>query len=620
MERWRQFSGGRLATGGRLKLFVALTLLFLPLVGEAQQLVMCDPALVTPCTTAPISNTNAGDPAYVAFGKQNNNWDVLSPLFSIPPGAIIGNDGSPNAIQILTTLPFTLLPSAGGTGATSISGLIKGNGTSAFTSALVTDVTSLFGVSCSSSTFLRGDGLCAAPPGGSSSANPSASVGPTAVNGTATTFMTSDSAPGVNLGASYTWTGTHTFNGVLQGSGLSAALASPPAIGNVAAATGAFTTLQAVGTVSGTGFNTLFASPPSIGNVAPGTGAFTALTATTVNGNTVTAGTGTLTIAAGKTLTASNSLTLAGTDGTTQTTPSVSSSLAAVSDLQQFTTSGSFTWNKPTGSPKVTHIGCIGGGASGASGARTASGTSNSGGAAGGGAFYNDLWIATVSLGSTETVTVGAGGASVAGVSSNGAGNSGNNGNASTFGAWLTVGGGFVAAASSGQGGSNTTSTGGAGASGATGASGGGAGTGNAGANGTNGSVGGGAGGGGANGGAGTNGGGTGSGSAPGGGAGGGVSTGPTAQTGGASGVSATAASLAGAAICASGSSGTITNKPFSGGQAGSGGGGCTSATAGAGGAGALGGGGGGGGGAVGQTSGAGGAGGNGACWAETFF
>jgi len=46
---------------------------------------------------------------------------------------------------------------------------------------------------------------------------------------------------------------------------------------------------------------------------------FVAITTTTLNGNTFTTGTGTLTIAAAKTLTASNTLTLAGTDGKTLT-------------------------------------------------------------------------------------------------------------------------------------------------------------------------------------------------------------------------------------------------------------------------------------------------------------
>jgi hypothetical protein len=42
-------------------------------------------------------------------------------------------------------------------------------------------------------------------------ANPTAQVGPTAVNGVATTVMRSDAAPAINLGASYSWTGAHSF-------------------------------------------------------------------------------------------------------------------------------------------------------------------------------------------------------------------------------------------------------------------------------------------------------------------------------------------------------------------------------------------------------------------------
>lgn len=48
--------------------------------------------------------------------------------------------------------------------------------------------------------------------GSSSSANPSAQVGTTAVNGSATTFMTSDSAPAINLAMAPTWTGLHDFS------------------------------------------------------------------------------------------------------------------------------------------------------------------------------------------------------------------------------------------------------------------------------------------------------------------------------------------------------------------------------------------------------------------------
>lgn len=46
----------------------------------------------------------------------------------------------------------------------------------------------------------------------SASANPSASVGLSAVNGVATTYMRSDAAPALDQAIAPTWTGTHTFN------------------------------------------------------------------------------------------------------------------------------------------------------------------------------------------------------------------------------------------------------------------------------------------------------------------------------------------------------------------------------------------------------------------------
>ncbi len=42
-------------------------------------------------------------------------------------------------------------------------------------------------------------------------ANPTATVGPTATNGTATTYIRSDGAPAIDLTATYPWTGQHTF-------------------------------------------------------------------------------------------------------------------------------------------------------------------------------------------------------------------------------------------------------------------------------------------------------------------------------------------------------------------------------------------------------------------------
>jgi hypothetical protein len=59
-------------------------------------------------------------------------------------------------------------------------------------------------------------------------------------------------------------------------------------------------------------------------NTFTGTQTVGALVATTINGNTFTAGSGVLTLGAGKTHVVSNSLTLAGTDGTTMTFPATS--------------------------------------------------------------------------------------------------------------------------------------------------------------------------------------------------------------------------------------------------------------------------------------------------------
>jgi hypothetical protein len=44
-------------------------------------------------------------------------------------------------------------------------------------------------------------------------ANPSASVGLTAINGSASTYMRSDAAPAISQSITPTWTGVHTFNG-----------------------------------------------------------------------------------------------------------------------------------------------------------------------------------------------------------------------------------------------------------------------------------------------------------------------------------------------------------------------------------------------------------------------
>lgn len=84
--------------------------------------------------------------------------------------------------------------------------------------------------------------------------------------------------------------------------------------------------------VTGTGNMVL-----SVNATLTGTTAVAALTATTINGNTFTAGTFTLTGGGGKTLTFNNSLTLAGTDGVTLTFPGTNATIARTDAGQTFT-------------------------------------------------------------------------------------------------------------------------------------------------------------------------------------------------------------------------------------------------------------------------------------------
>lgn len=140
------------------------------------------------------------------------------------------------------------------------------------------------------------------------------------------------------------------------------------------------------------------------------------------------------------------------------------SSSVAGSDtsLQTFTASG--TWTKP-GKGTLAFIQVWGGGGSGAKDSVRECG-------GGGGGAYAEAFIPLVNLGSTETVTIGAGGALI---SSNGLGNAGGN---TTFGSWLTGYGGGAGGydgsnPAGGGGGGGSNAAGSAGLSGAGGAGGG---------------------------------------------------------------------------------------------------------------------------------------------------
>ena len=101
----------------------------------------------------------------------------------------------------------TLPVGNGGTGATSLTGLVLGNGAS--------PMSAYAGSSCVAGDFVTaasasGVATCALP-SYATGANPTASVGLTAVNGSASTFMRSDAAPALSQSISPTMTGNWTF-------------------------------------------------------------------------------------------------------------------------------------------------------------------------------------------------------------------------------------------------------------------------------------------------------------------------------------------------------------------------------------------------------------------------
>lgn len=124
-------------------------------------------------------------------------------------GITIG--GTPITSSGTFALSGTLNAATGGSGeAGTITGVLKGNATSAYTAAVAADVYGLWSGTCSSTTFLRGDGSCAAP-SGVSGANPTATIGLTANNGSATTYMRSDASPALGQTISPVMTGNWEF-------------------------------------------------------------------------------------------------------------------------------------------------------------------------------------------------------------------------------------------------------------------------------------------------------------------------------------------------------------------------------------------------------------------------
>lgn len=193
-------------------------------------------------------------------------------------------------------------------------------------------------------------------------------------------------------------------------------------------------------TLSGTVNGTYTLASPTLTSPALGTpssGTMTNCTGLPIVGGT----TGTLSAARGGTgLTSPGSSgNVLTSDGTTWTSAAPAPS---VINTQTFDSSG--TWTKPSGysASSRVHIQAWGGGGSGS---RNSTASSINGG---GGAGYRELWLTLSQLGATETITIGAGGASRTGSNQAGA-----NGGNTTAGSLLTAYGGAGGSASANAGG-----------------------------------------------------------------------------------------------------------------------------------------------------------------------
>lgn len=173
-------------------------------------------------TAGQIAGTYTGQPG--CFGAVallfNGNCAVIEPgtvtsvTISVPsPLTPTGCSGTAVITCVITWTGLASVPQ-GGTGVSTLTGVVKGNGTAPFTAALAADTAATYvgATGCSGSAALLFNAQCAVIPAAASFANPTAAVGLTANNGSATTGMRSDASPALSQSISPTMTGAWTFN------------------------------------------------------------------------------------------------------------------------------------------------------------------------------------------------------------------------------------------------------------------------------------------------------------------------------------------------------------------------------------------------------------------------
>jgi hypothetical protein len=192
---------------------------------------------------------------------------------------------------------------------TTVTGILSGNGTAVAAAVSGTNLKTVNG------TSIIGAGDIATPQGTVTASGGALTANAVVLgNGTTdvkvSTGITTDGTAKLILGVNTTTLGTVKMFGNTSGD----ATIQPTAVAGTA-------TVQTLPATTGTLVNrvTTAAGVSATNSDGALTFALGAIVPTTVNGNTITTGTGTLTLAASKTLTCNNNITLAGTDGKTLT-------------------------------------------------------------------------------------------------------------------------------------------------------------------------------------------------------------------------------------------------------------------------------------------------------------